>query len=274
MKQVIVIGVTLKNIKSYSMSSIDYTKRLGIYYTNNDNNLLEPLRKKTLNQLKNISNVDIVCSVWNPIKNNPFPEYIIDYKEHSITNICLQILSLLSLFNDKQKYKYVSFLEHDVLYPKNYFNYPEFDTSFILNTNYLGLNKFGYIEKKDNIDKLKRTFMSEYENSKLVDCPLFCTTMNFNFAIRHFAKILFISLNKDSSPSIEPLDRILNNDYILFEGENPVLHLETGYNFSHHFNIFYDKENVCKNNEYWGPIKNYKKLFKKLRGKNDKNFTC
>lgn len=256
------------------MFNIDYTKRLGIYYTNNDNDLLGPLRKKTLKQLKKISNIDIVCSVWNPIKNNPFPEYICNYKEHSTTNICLQILSLLSLFNDKQKYKYVSFLEHDVLYPKNYFNYPEFDTSFILNTNYLGLNNFGYIEKKDSIDKFKRTFRSEYETSKFVDCPLFCTTMNFNFAIKHFAKILFNSLNRENSPSIEPLDRIQNNDYILYAGENPVLHFETGFNFSHHFNIFYDKKNISMNNEYWGPTKKYKKLFKNLRGKNDKNFTC
>ena len=241
-----------------------YENRLGIFYTCNYNGLMKPLLKSVLKRLKKVSDnkIDIISSVWQPIKNNPFPEYISPYTRVNDINLCLQILSLLSIYGESQKYKYVSFLEHDVFYPDDYFDYPDFSTNVLLNPYSIGLNKFGYINKKK---KFKHQIIDEEGMS---DMPLFLTTMNFNFAVFHFTKCLFNQLNpiNDNKPCFEPIEEFNKKNYTIYKAKNPVLHIDTGWNYSHHFEIFYDKKmnDVYPKHKYWGEAKKYDKFFKQL----------
>lgn len=241
-----------------------YTDRLGIFYTCNYNSFMTPLLNKVLKRLKEISHnkIDIVSSVWQPIKNNPFPEYLAPYTKLNDTNLCLQILSLLSLYGEGQKYKYVSFLEHDVFYPDDYFDYPDFKTNVLLNPYSIGLNKFGYINKKAKFND------QIIDENGICDMPLYLTTMNFNFAVFHFTKCLFNHLDPTdgSKPCFEPIDEFKNKNYVIYKASNPVLHLDTGWNYSYHFDIFYDKKmnDVYPKHKYWGKAKKYDKFFKHL----------
>ena len=149
--------------------------KLGIFYTHSHN------LKKTQNTIdlslsciKKSSNLqaDILTSVWNKIKNNPFPEYVSWTKQLSHLNQCLQILHLLYASKDIQDYEYVCFLEHDVLYPEQYFNFPEFERGkYLTNMNYMGL-------KKEGFQKLKQK-----------DKPLHQIVMHYKDAVCHFEEV-------------------------------------------------------------------------------------
>lgn len=233
-------------------------ERLGIFYTSNDNILLAPLVKKVLKQLKKASNnVDILTSVFQPIRKNPFPQYLSPYTKKSYTTLALQILSLLCYANKQKKYKYVSFLEHDVLYPKGYFDYPDFDDNVLIYTNSLAVNKFGYFK----LDYTKKHFYNFF----CVESFLYQTTMLFDFAMSHFSKYLLSTLtdpnNEASDYSIEPFEEIRKNK-IEYYGKHPIVHFDNGENYTAHFD-WYDKNSdvVSPDNYYWGNVKKYQKYF-------------
>ena len=99
-------------------------QKLGLYYSNNN---IPKIIDYTLGNLRICSDlVDIKTCVWQHIDNNPFPELLAMTKSRNHLNIIVQILQLLYSV-PKDQYKYVLFLEHDVLYPKYYFEFPDFD---------------------------------------------------------------------------------------------------------------------------------------------------
>lgn len=207
---------------------------VGIYYTNN--NISNQIIDKTLSTIyKNYNNdIDIISSVWNPIPNNPFIQLISEYKVMSHINICLQILQCLHMANKINKnYDYVYFLEHDVLYPKNYFNLDKRESNIYCNTNYIGLNENGY-QSLDRVDK-----------------PLSQMCMKFEFAINHFENILLSFIKDIDSVNIEPNIKNIT----LIYNDLPSVHINHDKPFTSHFDVY--GKVFTQNHFYWGDSKLY-----------------
>ena len=127
--------------------------RLGIFYSNNCEPRSFKTIDKSLSQINIAANgkVDILTCVWNTIQSNPFPQILSWYKVSAHLTQVIQILQLLYTARELDKYKYVSFLEHDCLYGEGYFDYPEFTEGTVLcNMNYMGLCKNGWQKKNQN----------------------------------------------------------------------------------------------------------------------------
>lgn len=210
--------------------------RLGIFYSNNNN----PETYKTINDsLESIriaceGKADILTCVWNPISTNPFVQIIAQTKTTSHLNQVLQILQLLYTARNINQYKYVSFLEHDCLYPIGTFDYPDFDEGMICNMNYIGVCRGGW-QKRNQDDK-----------------PLSQITMRFDDAIKHFESILPNAILTNSG-LVEPQLKI--NEWM---SENSSVHVNHGHHFTSHFSI-YSKDNLTENHPYWGNYNVYLK---------------
>lgn len=213
------------------------SKRLGIFYTNN--NIDNTILKKSLELIYIASkkhNVDILTCAWMPIPNNPFIELISPIKNGNLFNINYQILMLLLTANKMYDYKYVSFLEHDVLYGEDYFTYPDFDGNIISNNNYIGF-KNGFQPNKHKSHQ-----------------PLHETTMNFKFAIKHFSNIL--ANNIIDMALLEPQGE--EQPYKEWSSPQSSIHVFHGKHITSHYSIYSD--NVYNDDIYWG---NYKNLLAK-----------
>jgi hypothetical protein len=138
----------------------------------------------------------------------------------------LQILQMLYFAQKIDKYSYVAFLEHDVLYPENYFEFEQFECDSVVNMNYLGLCKDGFQEKNQN------------------DEPLHQMIMKFDAAVYHFEKSIRILLER-TFRVVEPE----KSEQIWCD--NPSLHINNSQHFTSHHSI-YSKTKIRQSNEYWG----------------------
>lgn len=213
-------------------------KRLGVFYSNNN----RPQTQKTIiTSLKSIEKAakdkaDVLTCMWLPQEENPFEEFIAWTQTYSHLNQLLQIMQLLYIARDTGEYESVSFLEHDVLYPEDYFDYTLPASKQVLcNVNYIGMNKNGF----------------QHLNQQ--DQPFHQMTMRFSDAIEHCESILANALITNSG-LIEPdFKRVYRRT------KNPAVHVNHGHHFTSHFNV-YSKE-TKEMNKYWGNINDYKHLF-------------
>jgi len=215
--------------------------RLGIFYSNNNNPSIYPAIVASLNSIKKASkdNVDILTCMWNHEPKNPFPEYIAWTKTGSHLNQLLQIMQLLYAARQIHDYKYVSFLEHDVIYPEGYFDYLDFpEGTVITNMNYGGINSFGWQTKNQD------------------DEPFHQMTMQFNDAIKHCESILPNALVTNSG-MIET--QTMKRDQ--WHCKNEAIHINHGHHFTSH-NSIYSKINIYDHHDYWGSHQDYLYLFK------------
>ncbi len=200
--------------------------KLGIFYTNNNVDKVVETTVQTLTKFNGIA--DILTCVWNPIKNNPFYEVGAMTKSGNHLNIVIQILQLLYTARNSGKYDYVSFLEHDVLYPDGYFDYPDFDKNTVLtNMNYMGICQNGWQNRNANHE------------------PLHQMTMHFKEAIEHFENMLKLAIEQGGI-LVEP--QVMQRKQ--WRCKNPAVHINHGRNFTSHYSI-YSKE-THPNDEYWG----------------------
>lgn len=201
--------------------------KLGIWYSNNnvDNVVYESLQ--SLVKLKD--DADILTCVWRPVKDNPFYQAIAKTQSSNHLNIIIQILQLLYVARNRGDYKYVSFLEHDVLYPEGYFNFPDFETGIMTNMNYKGIYEKGFQKKT-----------VEHE-------PLHEMTMIFDEAIKHFEKLIKKAI-KTQNIFIEP-----DFNRKQWSCINSAVHVNHGKHYTSHFRI-YSKEGELFD-PYWGEAK-------------------
>lgn len=193
--------------------------KLGVFYTDNAFPEIINLSLETLAKYVT-ADVKIITCVNYHIEGNPFEELIVNNPVRSHYNIIEKILTGLNHIDD---YKYVSFLEHDVLYPEGYFDYPDL-TSAICNDNYIGMIAAGF--------------------QRRLPCqlPLHQLTMTKEFALQHFNNLVERSRTQGVvvEPSIEGRWNSLH----------PAIHLNHGRNFTSHFNCY--SKDTMKNNTYWG----------------------
>ena len=216
--------------------------RLGIFYSNNINTETDKTIISSLKQLEKVSEgkADIYTCMWRSEPENPFREYIAWTQTCSHLNQLLQIMQLLFTAREVHDYKYVSFLEHDVMYGDGYFDFPEFKKGVIMtNMNYMGVNEFGFqpLVQRDE--------------------PFHQITMHFGDAIHHCESILCNALIKNSG-LIEPQDMERKQ----WESVNPSIHVNHGHHFTSHYNV-YSKSSYFHEHPYWGSHDNFKTLFNK-----------
>lgn len=215
-------------------------KRLGIFYSNNNNRLLWPAIYKSLDTIKIAAEgkADIVTCMWNEMPDNPFHQLVSWYTSQSHLNQLLQIMQCLYSAKEMQQYDYVSFLEHDVMYAKGYFDYPDFHNGEVYtNMNYGGINKEGWQDRGQ------------------ADEPFHQMTMRFDDAIKHCLDILPNAL-KTNSGMIETQTLVRKQ----WDCENQSIHINHGYHFTSH-NSIYRKDNTYIEHSYWGKHSEYLHLF-------------
>jgi len=214
--------------------------RLGIFYTNNNNAKTSPTIAQSLVTIKKAAEgkADILTSVWQRIDDNPFQQFEAWTKTSSHLNQLLQIMQLLYIARSTGKYEYVSFLEHDVLYPEGYFDYCDFEQGQIFtNMNYGGLCRNGWQRRKQN------------------DEPFHQMTMRFDDAIKHCEAIIPNAIQHNSG-LIEPQNMVRKQ----WECENEAIHVNHGMHFTSH-NTIYDSVSTYKDHNYWGSYKKFDSLF-------------
>jgi hypothetical protein len=224
--------------------------RLGIFYSNNNNSKITPAITESIKSIEltklshigriGIADADIITCVWEKLPYNPFIELISNYKVSSHLNQVMQILQCLYFAREtKAPYEYVSFLEHDVLYPAGYFSFPDFEEGTILtNMNYGGLSALGWQEK-----------------NQMDEPPMHQMTMRFNDAIKHFESILPNAMLTNSG-MVEP-QKMKREQW---QSKHQAIHINHGYHFTSH-NSIYRKE-YTENHPYWGKSSFYQHLFK------------
>lgn len=214
-------------------------KKLGIFYSNNDKRETQETIKKSLDTIRVASKdtADILTCMWQRQSDNPFTEFITWSKSYGHVG---QVLSILQLLYNAQKigdYEYVSFLEHDVLYPKGYFDYEPFKSGEVLtNMNYMGLCKDGWQPRKQN------------------DEPFHQMTMRFDDAIKHMEDT-FRNAMVVGAGLVEPQ----RMERIQWECKNPAVHVNHGHHYTSHFSIYSNEVVIV--NEYWGDSTSYNHLF-------------
>lgn len=230
------IEVDGQNFKTKENDLFSYpktqTNRLGIFYSNNNKEIIYPTIRASLRSIEKAANnkADILTCMWRSESQNPFFEKIAWTQTSSHLNQILQILQLLYAADEIGRYKYVSFLEHDLLYAEGYFDYPDFDNGIFLNTNFIGMNKDG--------------FQSKNQREK----PLSQITMLFKDAIEHFRNILPNALLTNRG-CIEP-----PKEMVEWQAKHPNVHINHGFHFTSHYNIY--SKTTYENEEYWGNHKN------------------
>lgn len=231
------------NFREGELAILPKTKnnKLGIFYSNNNNNKIWDSIYCSLDSIKIASEgkADIITCMWEDMPLNPFYNVLSWYRSQSHLNQLLQIMQCLFLAKDMGKYDYVSFLEHDVLYPEGYFDYPDFQRGIVLtNMNYGGINQEGW--QKRNQD----------------DEPFHQMTMRFDDAIEHCLNILPNAL-KTNSGNIET-DKLKREQWL---SKNEAIHINHGIHFTSH-NSIYSKLKTYQRHPYWGEHSNFTKLFK------------
>lgn len=133
-------------------------KMLGVWYSNNS--APAPLLKHSLDSIaraKTLSRtpVEVSTCVWESIPGNPFPEILAAYKAGpGHLNIVRQIRQAIG----DRKPDVVCMLEHDVLYPPDYFDRVAMafrrnpHANVISNLDYEGLNATGWLAVRERQD--------------------------------------------------------------------------------------------------------------------------
>ena len=205
-------------------------KRLGIFYSNNNTPSIFPAIISSLNSIEKaaLGKADIITCMWHHEPKNPFPEFISWTHTSSHLNQLLQVMQLLYQAKEIGDYEYVSFLEHDVLYPEGYFDFPDFEEGVVLtNMNYIGINSSGFqpLGQKDE--------------------PFHQMTMRFSEAIRHCESILSNALVRNCG-LIEPQNLVRKQ----WNCVSPSIHINHGKHFTSHYSIY--TNNIFEYDNYWG----------------------
>jgi hypothetical protein len=201
--------------------------RVGIFYTNNPGS--PKYLDRVLQQLKRAAgNVDVLTCPWHPIASNPFPELSWPYHVGGHSTMYLQILKLLYTAQAIGQYKYVFFLEHDVLYPEGYFDIEPFSEDVLENTNYIGLCEEGFQPKHADLK------------------PLYQLAMSIPAAIEHFTASLRGSFIGNHVAN-EPVGRTRKTR----SSSEPAVHINYGTHFTSYYTTF-SKKVVEESHPYWG----------------------
>lgn len=218
-------------------------KILGCWYSNNGIN--SKILRASLESIKKAKDAykdaNVVTCNWSHNQDNPFEEHITLYKMGVHLGIILQILRIFYEEEKKgNKYDAVSFLEHDVLYPDDYFSRVKegFKSNplTVINLDYIGMNQTGWL------DVIQR------------DEPMHQFSMQYSAAIRHFDLLIReavmngnVYLEHSKSSTIR----------IPFKGDKPSCHINHSKHFTNHYDCYAKDSGEKVIHPYWGDFKKY-----------------
>jgi hypothetical protein len=202
--------------------------RLGIFYTNNNH---EKTINKTLANLASIRqanpNFDVIVCSQKDIPDCPFKVILSLFKESSIANLIVQVLQALYEAKKLNQYKYVSFLEHDVMYPPGYFEYDDFDTDILHNRSYRGVCEKGF-----------QNFGGQF--------PILSQmTVKIDKAIAYFEICWAKTIRAEHVDSVEP-----SGSVTWFYANAPAVHINRPSLTEHH--NFFTINYLDESESYWG----------------------
>jgi hypothetical protein len=149
-------------------------KLLGVWYSNNAAPV--PLLQKSLATIKRsvdetmFHDVEVVTCSWQSIPGNPFSGGTHKPSVQGHAAIIEQIRRCLlpgwingAVYDDPYEWEYLVFLEHDVLYPPNYFdrigNAARNEPPVVSNLDYEGLNATGWLKVKERHEPMHQLAM-------------------------------------------------------------------------------------------------------------------
>lgn len=189
------------------------------------------------------SRPEVATCVWRSISRNPFPELIAYYQQRTHLNIVTQILRIIASWAPiADMSDVVCFLEHDVLYPEDYFDRVSqaFSASDSLrgtvNLDYIGLNQSGWLEAQHRHE------------------PLHQISVRYRHARRHFRAMLFRLVTEPVLALEPPTDGFTR---IPYRGERPSCHINHPNTFTSHFRIYESDAGGRKYHPYWGNAAEY-----------------
>jgi hypothetical protein len=223
-------------------------KLLGCWYSNNEIN--PKIMRSSLasisraQQRSKETDVNVRTCTWEDIAENPFKGFKTHFKLSSHFGIAIQILR--TIYEEERAgntYNAVIFLEHDVLYPEDYFDRvgrvfeanPE--AYGVSNLDYIGMNHTGWVKVHTRHE------------------PMHQLSLRHDFAKYHFECVLKKCII-DGAEMLEPNDKSMFIQ-IPFVGEKPSCHLNHSRHFTTHFTIYDKDSNGLTVHPYWGDYKNY-----------------
>jgi hypothetical protein len=220
-------------------------KILGCWYSNNE--ISSQIIQSSLQSIKKASdsykNVNIVTCNWSHVENNPFEEHITLCKMAIHLGIILQINRIF--YEEEKKgnsYDAVCLLEHDVLYPEDYFNRVKdgFKSNplTVINLDYIGMNQTGWLD-----------VIQRHE-------PMHQFSFQYQTAIKHFDSLIKEAV-MNGNVCLENSKLNLSVVKIPFKGEKPSCHINHSRNFTSHFNCYAKNSNGKVNHQYWGNFRQY-----------------
>lgn len=239
------IGVFKKIEIDYSLNNIDYVRSYsegdlialnnnsnrvcGIFYTDNFvNDIILQRVVDCIDMAAVHSNVTVIHSIWEKTIEYPNFYQISNLKNRSHFNIIYQICSLLSILEQSgNNYEYVAFLEHDVLYPIDYFNFEDFEGDIVCNTNFMGLEQTGFSVNRG-------------------DLPQHQLIMRFNYAVNFYKNLLYMSIN--NPVCVEPDDK---SRFCFRKTINPSIHINARCGqFTSHCDTYSIKDDYINHPEF------------------------
>jgi glycosyltransferase involved in cell wall biosynthesis len=220
---------------------------LGCWYSNNDIHpeiLRACLDRLAIAQECSGHQVHVRTCTWEPIDRNPFRGYITHFRHGSHLGIALQILRVLYEARHEQiRPDVVCFLEHDVLYPEDYFDRvadalcatPE--KMGVVHMDYIGMNHTGWCD---------------------VTCrqaPMHQLSLRYPVALDHLESVQRQCILK-AAVNLEPEDR---SKFALlpFVGDRPSVHINHSRHFTSHYNCYARDSGGNTVHPYWGDFRQY-----------------
>lgn len=218
-------------------------KILGCWYSNSGihPNILNFSLASIKRARDSYGKANIVTCNWEHIPNNPFEEHIALYKYGNHLGIILQMLRII--YEEEKKgnnYDIVSFLEHDVLYPDDYF-YRIKDGFYsnpqaVINLDYIGMNQTGWL------DVVQR------------DEPMHQFSLKYSAAMKHFDLIMREAVTKGS---VYLEQGKFSTIRIPFKGDKPSCHINHSRHFTNHYDCYAKNSNGKIIHQYWGDFRRY-----------------
>ena len=189
--------------------------------------------------------VTVKTCTWKPIPGNPFEEYIANHPQPSHLGIVTQIArNLLEAQAAGCTYDAVCFLEHDVLYPHDYFDQVarqlvgDSQARGIRNENYIGMNHTGWLAVESRGEP-----------------PMHQLTLRWDVAWAHLDSLMRkcilhggICLEPADSPEI--VHRSL-------DCAGPACHINHGRHFTNHHESYAGDSGGAHVHPYWGDFRQY-----------------
>ncbi|MCL4285524.1 MAG: hypothetical protein KJZ62_10535 [Fimbriimonadaceae bacterium] len=181
---------------------------------------------------------------WQLIPWSPFVGWEAHFRLGVHFGIVLQVLRIFYEEQSRgEEYDAVCFLEHDVLYPEDYFDrvanalLSNPDKVGVSHLDYIGLNHTGWLEVTSRHD------------------PMHEISLRYEKALEHFENLCRECALRGAA-LLEPEDKstLVRIPYL---GERPSCHINHSRHFTTHYNCYAKDSGGQTEHPYWGDFENY-----------------